>query len=177
MKLLRYFILMTLLFSLSLCKQNTSNKTTKQSNDTLFAGIVMNADTIKPPIVKQAGAPTTIAVPTKTGSFYTRKKKDGTEVKVNLLPLQINRLDTLLAQGNSNFTTYTTDNGLALDGISSACIDKTGNLWFGTQGGGVSRYDGKSFTNFTTAQGLANNTVLSITEEKTGNPVLGTYGS
>ena len=176
MKLLRYFILMSLLFSLSLCKQNTSNKTAKQSNDTLFAGILMNADTIKPPIVKQAGAPTTIAVPTKGGSFYTIKKKDGTEVKVNLLPPQKNLLDTLLAQGNSNFATYTTDNGLALDAISSACIDKTGNLWFGTGGGGVSRYDGKSFTNFTTQQGLANNNVLSITEDKTGNLWFGTQG-
>ena len=54
--------------------------------------------------------------------------------------------------------------------------DKTGNLWFGTDGGGVSRYDGKSFTNFTTAQGLANNTVWSITEDKTGNLWFGTQG-
>lgn len=26
--------------------------------------------------------------------------------------------------------------------------DKNGNLWFGTDGGGVRKYDGKSFTNF-----------------------------
>ena len=58
-----------------------------------------------------------------------------------------------------------------------------GNLWFGTDGGGVSRYDGKSlpagqasFTNFTTEQGLANNTVLSITEDKRGNLWFGTQG-
>ena len=54
--------------------------------------------------------------------------------------------------------------------------DKTGNLWFGTGGGGVSRYDGKSFTTFTTAQGLANNFVCSITEDKTGNLWFGTGG-
>ncbi|HWY11976.1 MAG TPA: two-component regulator propeller domain-containing protein, partial [Bacteroidia bacterium] len=52
----------------------------------------------------------------------------------------------------------------------------TGNLWFGTYGGGVSRYDGKFFTNFTTAQGLANNIVVSITEDKTGNLWFGTQG-
>ncbi len=33
--------------------------------------------------------------------------------------------------------------------VLSITEDKTGNLWFGTSGGGVSRYDGKSFTNFT----------------------------
>ena len=54
--------------------------------------------------------------------------------------------------------------------------DKTGNIWIGTEDGGVSRYDGKSFTTFTTAQGLANNNVIYITEDKTGNIWLGTVG-
>ena len=80
------------------------------------------------------------------------------------------------AGGYSNFSNYTTDKGLALDAIASGFRDKTGNLWFGTSGGGVSRYDGKSFTNFTTAQGLANNNVLSIAEDKTGNLWFGTSG-
>jgi serine phosphatase RsbU (regulator of sigma subunit)/streptogramin lyase len=44
------------------------------------------------------------------------------------------------------------------------------------QGGGVSKYDGKSFTTFTTAQGLANNIVLSIAEDKNGNLWFGTQG-
>jgi signal transduction histidine kinase/ligand-binding sensor domain-containing protein len=79
--------------------------------------------------------------------------------------------------GKSNFTAYTTDNGLALDAISCSVMDATGNLWFGTFGGGVSKYNGKSFTSFTTAQGLANNGVWSITEDKSGNLWFGTYGS
>ncbi len=78
--------------------------------------------------------------------------------------------------GVSNFTNFTTDNGLALDAISCSFKDKTGNLWFGTAGGGVSRYDGKSFVTFSTAQGLANNIVLSIAEDKTGNLWFGTDG-
>ena len=45
-----------------------------------------------------------------------------------------------------------------------------------TDGGGVSRYDGKSFTTYTTAQGLANNSVLSIAEDKSGNLWFGTDG-
>jgi ligand-binding sensor domain-containing protein/class 3 adenylate cyclase len=78
--------------------------------------------------------------------------------------------------GKSNFTNFTTDNGLALDAISCSVMDRSGNLWFGTYGGGVSRYDGKSFTSFTTAQGLANNMVWSILEDKSGNLWFGTYG-
>ncbi len=52
--------------------------------------------------------------------------------------------------------------------------DKTGNLWFGTYGGGVSRYDGKSFTNFTDKEGLANNAVLNLLQDKQGNIWFGT---
>ncbi|HXB12644.1 MAG TPA: two-component regulator propeller domain-containing protein [Bacteroidia bacterium] len=71
---------------------------------------------------------------------------------------------------------YTTDQGLALDAVASSCVDHFGNLWFGTVGGGVSRYDGKSFTTFTTAQGLGNNRVFSILEDKKGNLWFGTNG-
>jgi len=75
------------------------------------------------------------------------------------------------------FTNYTTDNGLTLDAVFCSLIDQFGNLWFGTAGGGVSRYDGKSFTNFTKSQGLASNAVFSIAEDKNGNIWFGTYGN
>ena len=52
--------------------------------------------------------------------------------------------------------------------------DKTGNLWFGTSGGGVSRYDGKSFINFTTAQGLADDMVYDIMIDSQENIFIGT---
>ena len=83
------------------------------------------------------------------------------------------------ASGLGPFTTFDTDNGLALDALGygkSILCDSNGNLWFGTQGGGVSKYDGKSFTTFTTSQGLAANSVLSIAEDKNGNLWFGTEG-
>ena len=52
--------------------------------------------------------------------------------------------------------------------------DKAGNLWFGTTGEGVYRYNGTSFTNFTTKDGMSSNTVWSILEDKTGNIWFGT---
>ena len=52
--------------------------------------------------------------------------------------------------------------------------DKAGNLWFGTGGAGITRYDGKSFTNYTMAQGLAGNVVFCIAEDKGRNLWIGT---
>ena len=138
--------------------------------------------------------PLTIVVSNKAGGSYSITDANGEIIKINLEPpvkkalavLQNEKGEPILDPegkpfimgdgGKSNFTNFTTDNGLALDAISCSILDKTGNLWFGTWGGGVSRYDGKTFTSFTTAQGLANNAVISILEDKTGNLWFGTGG-
>ncbi|MFA6261964.1 MAG: two-component regulator propeller domain-containing protein [Bacteroidia bacterium] len=52
--------------------------------------------------------------------------------------------------------------------------DKDGNLWFGTSGEGVYRYDGNVFTQFTEKDGLSNNSIWSILEDKSGNIWFGT---
>ncbi|MFA6152373.1 MAG: two-component regulator propeller domain-containing protein [Chitinophagaceae bacterium] len=52
--------------------------------------------------------------------------------------------------------------------------DKDGNLWFGTTGEGVYRYDGKYFIQFTEKDGLSNNKVLSILEDRSGKIWFGT---
>lgn len=75
-----------------------------------------------------------------------------------------------------NFTNFNTEQGLALSSISCGIIDQRGNLWFGTFGGGVSRFDGKQFTTFTTANGLANNTIWSAFEDSKGNLWFGSDG-
>ncbi|WP_232826689.1 two-component regulator propeller domain-containing protein [Cognataquiflexum aquatile] len=75
--------------------------------------------------------------------------------------------------GISDFTNFTTEDGLALDGVRCSMMDKFGNLWFGTERG-VSRFDGKSFTNYTTAHGLTNSTILTIFQDKFGNLWFGT---
>ena len=66
--------------------------------------------------------------------------------------------------------------GMASSYVRSILEDKKGNLWFGTDGGGVSMYDGESFMHFTEKEGLSNNTVWSILEDKNGNLWFGTYG-
>ena len=75
---------------------------------------------------------------------------------------------------------YDTEQGLSCSAITSgdksSICDSKGNLWFGTAGGGASRYDGKSFINFTTSQGLANLYVYCILEDRVGNIWFGTEG-
>lgn len=72
------------------------------------------------------------------------------------------------------FTNHTLKNGLRRFHVFSVLKESSGNLWFGTIGGGVYRYDGQTFTNFTTEDGLANNDVLCMTEDDQGNVWLGT---
>lgn len=101
--------------------------------------------------------------------------------KPKLIPINKNNKPKLIKAGkpvirvdSSNggipfFTNYSTDQGLPLSSIICSAIDQAGNLWFGTGGGGVSRYDGKHFTNYSRAQGLASNVVFNIMEDKAGN--------
>jgi len=93
--------------------------------------------------------------------------------KTNIFPPNI-------VQGKGFFTTYDTDDGLAMDvinyGYKSVLCDSGGNLWLGTPGNGVSKYDGKSFTTYNTQQGLVSNVVTSIIEDRKGNIWFGTEG-
>ncbi len=79
-------------------------------------------------------------------------------------------------QNSQNFSTFNKNQGLKHGNVNSLLQDKAGNIWFGTYGGGVSKYDGKFFTNFTEKEWLSNNMVLSMLEDKAGNIWFGTYG-
>jgi ligand-binding sensor domain-containing protein len=50
--------------------------------------------------------------------------------------------------------------------VTCGIQDKFGNLWFGTAGEGVYKYDGKLFTQYTTKDGLNSNRVWSILQDK-----------
>lgn len=52
--------------------------------------------------------------------------------------------------------------------------DKDGNIWFGTDGFGVYKYDGKKFTAFTQKDGLCDNIVSCMIEDSKGNIWFGT---
>ena len=66
--------------------------------------------------------------------------------------------------------------GMNAPSVWSILEDSRGNLWFGTQEGGVSMYNGDSFTHFTEKEGLSGNWVSYIMEDSHGNLWFGTYG-
>jgi ligand-binding sensor domain-containing protein/serine phosphatase RsbU (regulator of sigma subunit) len=161
------FFFITALFLCSSCSTNRKENNNSEAikADTLIPPvstlirnpIVINMDTCPPS--------QTIIIPTQPSNAIVNL--GGRSIK--LVPPEIKSADFL-----SMMQTYTTDQGLALDAINCAIRDKRGNLWFGTSGGGASRYDGKSFTNYTRAHGLVNNNVLSIMEDREGNLWFGT---
>ncbi|MBP6794966.1 MAG: hypothetical protein KA143_07930 [Saprospiraceae bacterium] len=64
--------------------------------------------------------------------------------------------------------------GMASYVVWSIIEDRKGNLWFGNEARGVSKYDGQFFTHFTEKEGLSNDRVVSVFEDKKGNLWFGT---
>lgn len=60
------------------------------------------------------------------------------------------------------------------DNVHCGLQDKAGNLWFGTTGDGIYKYDGRLFTQYTEKNGLNSTTVWSIMEDKNGGIWIGT---
>jgi ligand-binding sensor domain-containing protein len=160
-QVLRIALLFLLFNATNTCNEpgsGESKKIQKSSSLKNVFGLIMKNDSILAPVVITA----------KQGKTYPIRWPKGSKINSDY--------------GNSNGFSYmpnlTTADGLALDvitnGDKSCLCDRNGNLWFGTGGGGVSRYDGKSFKNFTTEHGLANNLVWSIIEDKHGNIWFGT---
>ncbi len=73
-----------------------------------------------------------------------------------------------------NFKAYTTKNGLANSNVNAIYQSSQGYIWFSTQGGGISRFDGKEFKNFTKNDGLIGNDVTAICEDVHHNLWIGT---
>ncbi len=71
------------------------------------------------------------------------------------------------AQKN-NFNSFTVRNGLPHNTVYKIFQDSKGYLWLGTDGGGVSKFDGRKHTYFKKENGLLGNVVRDIIEDKNG---------
>jgi ligand-binding sensor domain-containing protein len=87
-----------------------------------------------------------------------------------------NKTDTCIVTVMMKWTTYTTVDGLANNYVTAIAIDLQGNKWFGTWGGGVSKFDGKNWTTYTKIDGLADKWVTSIAIDAQNNKWFGTGG-
>lgn len=68
------------------------------------------------------------------------------------------------------------DQGLSSSMLKCVINDKSGNIWIGTNGSGVCRYDGENFINYTQKNGLSHNTILTLFEDSKGRIWFGTEG-
>jgi len=120
-------------------------------------------DTLYPPVMTKAGEPVV---------HYLDTCPDPEVTVVSSRPAPV----VTQAGFFVNMPNFNTEHGLAMSGFAGAYKDKAGNLWFGTSGNGISKFDGKSFTNYTSNHGLIHNLVTSFTEDNEGNLWIGTYG-
>jgi ligand-binding sensor domain-containing protein len=58
--------------------------------------------------------------------------------------------------------------------VVSLEVDRQGNIWAGTWGGGLSRFDGKKWVSYTTAEGLPGNHVFMLHTDGKGRLWVGT---
>lgn len=151
-----YFLIWagTLFIILAACNTNSKSVRHNDFSDT---------DTIKPPEVIKAGMPVIHHL-----SDYPPPQIIDLTAKPEPVKFPA---DFFITMQNFN-----TDHGLALSSILSGFKDKAGNLWFGTFGNGVSKYDGKTFTNYDSSHGLIHNLIEAITEDSEGNIWFSTYG-
>lgn len=72
------------------------------------------------------------------------------------------------------FVNYTIETGLAHGQVLSVLQDDDGVMWFGTSGGGITKYDGNSYEYITDKDGLADNVVYCIVKDDKGRILIGT---
>ena len=58
--------------------------------------------------------------------------------------------------------------------IISMVVDRNGDVWCGTWGAGLARYDGKSWKNYTMADGLPGNHIFELNLDQDGKMWVGT---
>ncbi|MBL4652521.1 MAG: SpoIIE family protein phosphatase [Flavobacteriales bacterium] len=75
-----------------------------------------------------------------------------------------------------NFTHYSVEDGLAQNQILSIYQDSKGYIWYGTNLGGVSVFDGNTFKTISETDGLPSNVVFSIIEDDKNRMLLATNG-
>ncbi|MFL5752349.1 MAG: two-component regulator propeller domain-containing protein [Bacteroidia bacterium] len=81
-----------------------------------------------------------------------------------------------LSSQTYDFKNYNVQDGLAQSQALSVFQDHNGNIWIGTNGGGISKYDGNTFVTYSGKDSLINNQVFSIAEDNSNRIVFGTYG-
>ncbi|NNE56062.1 MAG: hypothetical protein HKN32_08585, partial [Flavobacteriales bacterium] len=82
--------------------------------------------------------------------------------------------DEFIAFPTPDLTVEDTLSRLSYKGITTLLRDVNGDLWYGTDGFGLCRFDGEKFTHFTISDGLPANSVTSLMQDNEGTLWIGT---
>ena len=75
------------------------------------------------------------------------------------------------------FRNFSLEDGLPQTEVQALMQDSRGIIWIGTNGGGLSRFNGNTFQTFTTRDGMPDNTVYSLCEDQEGNIWMGSVNA
>jgi ligand-binding sensor domain-containing protein/signal transduction histidine kinase len=198
---MKSYYLASAFFAITLfsCTKDNQESMPVNNQDTLVLAPVITRisdlpDSLKPKIVdlSKMPEPYKFIIPEPGSSPRLLTTPDGQVVEIK--PLERKLLPTLegkeeyirkLMENNTfdsgkgglpYYTAFTTDDGLAMNHITCAAIDRKGHIWLGTWGEGISRFNGEHFTNFSESNGLIADMVTSILEDKAGNIWIGSQG-
>jgi signal transduction histidine kinase/ligand-binding sensor domain-containing protein len=195
----QYFTFILFILTLSSCTNNTKAPDVESRESKYVAPVVTQIadlpDSLKPEVIDltKRPAPQKIIIPKNETDNYSYIDSYGNAIRIK--PPEKKKIEAIHSIENynnkksKNFTNvalmqagipyykkYTTDDGLPMNSISCAVVDKKGHIWFGTRTEGISYFDGEKFTNFSFSNGLATNMVSSILEDRDGNIWIGTVG-
>jgi ligand-binding sensor domain-containing protein/serine phosphatase RsbU (regulator of sigma subunit) len=82
---------------------------------------------------------------------------------------------SLAASGQTyDFQNFTVENGLSQSQVLALFQGEDGELWMGTNSGGVNRYNGSGFTYLNKESGLTDNTIFAFAKDGLGRILIGT---
>ena len=113
-----------------------------------------------------------------TGINWIKRIRSGGPSKSTVLSPEPIKSLPMRFRDNSNYNIQYLDveQGMSSSFVYTVMADKRGNLWLGTYGGGVCRYDGKNIYVYMEDEGLSHNRVRAIMEDNEGNIWVGTNG-
>jgi hypothetical protein len=76
----------------------------------------------------------------------------------------------------TSYSQYSTGGGLAEDHVKAVAVSPDGVVWFGTDGGGLSIFDGQDWTTYTKQDGLADDYIKALAVAPDGAVWIGTFG-
>lgn len=182
------------------CEDVQKNKASTEESKSFTAPtttfLVDLPDSLQPRVVdlQKMPAPQVVPLPKVAGGSYRYINESGIASTIPLIPSTQKSLPLVLDErgqpirdasgkpilmGNKGISPIITNDselGSSLGGGRSGLFDQFGNLWIGSTGTGILKFDGTQFVNFTVAQGLAHNSISSIMEDKTGNLWIGSDG-